>query len=167
MDPLSALHDRQSTGGALLRAVAQIPHDAPARLWADVANDPSYPTLHRNVAAYELFKRHLVKPSTLEQTASLLAGGLWLTDTAIEKIEAMGGEIPVRVPDVGSAFMIRFLPDPTASHPEIGLYLALDRDLTPTLLRDLLLGRTADPQLGQVHIVDFALFPEDLAEGGG
>ena len=153
----------KSDDGTVLRTAAQItPGGAPAQMWADVANDSSYRMFHRAVAAYELFKRHLERPSTLEQTASLLAGGRWLHDAVIEKVETMGGEVPVEVPADGAAFVIRFPKDPAAPHPEVGFYLAVDRNLEAMPLRDALMSRTNDPSLGQIHIVDFALFPVSL-----
>ena len=80
----------------------------------------------------------------------------------IEKIELMGGEIPVRVPAGGTAFVIRLPKDPTAAHPEVGIYLTLDRALDAKLLRDALMSKATDPSVGQIHMVDFALFPESL-----
>jgi len=154
--------DPKSDDDAIVRAISRMPDGSvPASLWTQVANDPSYRPFHRAVAAYELFRRH-VTPVTLEQIARLLAGGRWLLDAEIEKIELMGGEIPVRVPTSGTAFIIRLPNDPTTTYPDVGMYLALDRDLDATLLRDALMSRPTDPSVGQIHIVDFALFPESL-----
>ncbi len=159
----STFLDPRSDDAAVLRAISRMTAGSvPVSLWTQVANDPSYRPFHRAVAVRELFKRHVVTPMTLEQTARLLAGGLWLLDAEIEKIELMGGEIPVRVPIGGTAFIIRLPSDPTAAHPDLGMYLALDGDLDATLLRDALMSRPVDPSVGQIRIVDFALFPESV-----
>lgn len=164
MDPNIIFRDPKSDDDAVLRAASQLASlGVAARLWADVANDPSYRAFHRNVAIYELLKRHLVRRSTLDEAASLLAGGRWLLDAVIEKIEAMGGEIPVKVPAAGAAFIIRFPKDPAASHPDVGIYVALDRNLDAALLRGALMSQSDDARLGKTRIVDFALFPASLA----
>jgi hypothetical protein len=160
----STFLDPTSDDDAILRAVARMTGDrVPAGLWAHVANDPAYRPFHRAVAVYELFQRHVATPATLEQIARLLDGGGWLRNAALEKIESMGGEAPVLVPAGGAAFVIRLPHDPTAARPEIGVYLALDRDLDATSLRDALMSKPTDPSAGQIRIVDFSLFPESLA----
>jgi hypothetical protein len=100
---------------------------------------------------------------TLEQLALLLDGGRWLPQAVVEKIELIAGEVPVRVPTGGAAFVIRLPQDPATTGPEVGIYLALDRAIDARLLRDALMSRVADPAVGQIHIVDLALFPESVA----
>jgi hypothetical protein len=157
--------DQRSDLSAVLRAITQIAASGvPATVWTDVANDPSYRPFHRALAVYELFNRHLARPATLEHVAFLLAGGRWLLDAAIDKVELMGGEVPVQVPIGGAAFVIRLAKDAAAVRPEVGIYLALDRALDARLLRDALMSRATDASVGQVRIVDFAVFPEALAE---
>src|SRR3954453_10791458 len=83
--------DLRSDDDAVLQAISQMTTgSAPATLWTEVANDPSYRPFHRAVAVHELFKRHVARPVTLEQLALLLTGGCWLLDAVIEKIELMG-----------------------------------------------------------------------------
>jgi hypothetical protein len=155
--------DPRSDDDTMLGAISQMtPSGPPASLWTQVANDPSYRPFHRAAAIYELFKRHVAKPVTLEQTARLLAGGRWLLESVIEKIESMAGEIPVQVPAGGTAFVIRLAKNSTAAHPGVGIYLALDHSLDAKLLRDALMSRATDPSVGQIRIVDFALFPKSL-----
>lgn len=149
---------------AVLRAISQIPvGGAPVNLWTDVANDLSYRPFHRAAAIYELFRRHFVRPATLEQIASLLAGGRWLLDAVLEKIGSIGGEIPVQVPPGGTAFVLRLRKDPAAAYPQVGIYLALDGELDANLLRDALMSIANGPAAGKVRIVDYAVFPERLA----
>jgi hypothetical protein len=132
-------------------------------LWTEVANDPSYRPFHRAVAVHELFKRHVGKPVPLKQIALLLAGGCWLVDAAVEKIESMGGEIPLRIPVGGAAFVVRLPEDSAAANPKFAIYLALGRALDPNVLRDALMSMATDPSVGETRIMDFALFPESLA----
>jgi len=156
--------DPRSDDDAVLRAVSQIPSGVTdASLWTRVANDPSYRPFHRAVAVYELFRRHIATPVTLQRTALLLAGGAWLPDAAIEKIESMAGETPVRIPAGGAAFIVRLPGHTAAAHPEIAIYLALDRTLDPRLLRDALTATAADPKVREVRIMEFALVPERLS----
>jgi len=155
--------DRGSDDDTVLRAVSRLSTaDAPGTLWTQVANDGSYRPFHRAVAVHELFKRHVVPPMTLRQLASLLDGGRWLVSAVIERIESMGGEIPVRVPAGGSAYVIRLPKTPATGGPEVGVYLALDRAIDAELLRDALMSGATDPSVGEVRIVDLHLYPESL-----
>jgi hypothetical protein len=150
---------------AVLRATARIPAGgAPAHLWTDVANDPEYRPFHRAVAVYELLKRQFAVGATLGELSSLLAGGGWLLDAAIEKVTTMGGEIPLAIPPLGAAFVIRMPIDAGTAHPEIGAYLTVDRDLDAGELRDALMSRSTEPAVVQTRLGDLALFPENLAE---
>ncbi|HXO72027.1 MAG TPA: hypothetical protein VN838_23950 [Bradyrhizobium sp.] len=161
MDANDIIRDPRSGDDAVLDAVSRLRSVATqARVWTDIANDSSYRTFHRDVAIYELFRRHFIKPSTLGETASLLAGGSWLADAVVEKIETISGEIPVAVPAGGASFIVRFAKAPARA--DAGVYLALDRDLDADLLRDALMSRNKDPGLDKVRIVDFALFPPDV-----
>lgn len=155
--------DPRSDDEAVIHALAQMSASGvPAALLTRVANDPSYRPFHRAAAVHELFKRHVERLATLRELASILAGGNWLVDAVIEKIESMGGEIPLEVPIAGAAFVIRLPREPEAVYPEVGVYLALDRPLDVTMLRDALMSRATDPSVGRIRIVDFALFPENL-----
>lgn len=158
---MTAFRDPNSDDETVLRAASQIGlGSVPAQFWSDIANSSSHRAFHRAVAAYELFRRHLGRPSTLKQAATLLAGGRWLQDAVIEKIETLGGEIPVVVPAGGAAFVIRFPKDEVPPLSEMGIYLAVERNLDPRLLRDALMSKANDPSLDQTRILDFALFPE-------
>jgi hypothetical protein len=163
-DGTRSFRDPGSDDDEVLRAISRMTTgDVPATVWTEVANDPSYRPFHRAVAVQELFKRQVRRPMTLDQVAVLLAGGRWLLDASIEKVESMGGEIPVRVPAGGAAFVLRLPRDPGATRPELGIYLALDRPLDAEPLRDALLSRATDPSVGQIRIVDLAVFPDSLA----
>jgi hypothetical protein len=151
--------DLASDDGALARAVARLTADeATPQLWTDVANDPRYRRSHRNLAVRELFRRHMARPSSLGQAASLLAGGSWLGDAIVEKIEVMGGEALVAIPPGGAGFVIRLPGDAAGDVPSSGFYLALDVDLDAASLRDVLMSRNRDPALGRIQIADFAWF---------
>jgi hypothetical protein len=150
--------DARSDDDAVLRAVLQMTNSsAPSTLWTQVANDPLYRPFHRAVAVHELFKRYVATPITLEQIA-LLTHGRWLLDAVIEKVELMGGEIPVQIPPGGAGFVIRLPKDPVAAYPEFGIYLALNLAIDAELLRNALLSH-ADQSVGQIRIVDFAFSP--------
>jgi hypothetical protein len=159
--PIVIFRNPASNDDDVLRAAANIaPGGAPATLWSDVANDTSFRAFHRSLAVYELIRRHLPRPATLDQAASLLAGGFWLCESKIEKIEVMGSEIPVVVPEGGAAFIIRLPKGQGGRQPEMGIYLALDFDLSAGQLRQALM--TLTPTLAYIRISDFFLFPEDL-----
>ena len=162
---IEVFQDPGSSDEALLRCIGRIPPGgAPASLWSGVANDPACRPFHRSLAVYELMRRHLPRPATLAQAALLFAGAAWLAAASIEKIEVMGGEIPVAIPEGGAAFVLRLPREPSAAHPDLGAYLALDQDLDAAALRRGLELGAADPGLAGVTIRDFALFPERLGE---
>jgi hypothetical protein len=155
--------DPRSDDAAVLRAVSRITSGhSSATLWTQVANDPKYRPFHRAVAVYELFKRHVAKPMALKQLARLLDGAPWLLEAAIEKIEVMGGEIPVHIPDHGAGFVVRLPMDSAMTYPAVGMYLALDSTIDADRLRDALMSRITEPPIGQIRIVDFSLFPASL-----
>jgi hypothetical protein len=157
--------DPKSSRDAVLHAISQITPDvADADLWVRVANDPSYQPFHRAVAVYELFQRHVRKSMTLQQMASLFAGCQWLQDAFVERIELMGGEVPVQIPDGGEGIVIRLSKHSAATDPKVGVYLALDRRLEPNTLRDALMSRATAPSILETRIMDFALFPESLPQ---
>lgn len=155
--------DPSSDDDTVLRAISQlITSETPTSLWTRVANDPSYRPFHRAAAVRELFRRHVARPMMLADAARLLDGGRWLLDAEIEQIGVMGGEIPVRIPAGGTAFVIRLPQDARATRPRVGIYLVLDHALDTNLLRDALMSKARDPSIEKIHIVDFALFPESL-----
>ena len=106
----------------------------------------------RHAAGRELLKRHLAKGSTLGQLASSLSGAPWLAATRVEKVEALGGELPVAIPAGGAVFVVRLDADS-------GVYLALDRDLEPSELRDVLMSKNRDGALARIRLLDFSFFP--------
>ncbi|HVZ39417.1 MAG TPA: hypothetical protein VHI13_09080 [Candidatus Kapabacteria bacterium] len=162
---IATIHDRRASEGAFLEAVSRIPAGrVPSTFWSDIANDRSYRTFRSDVAVFELFRRHQARPSTLGQTAALLAGGGWLADAVIEKIVNLGGEIPVVVPDGGVAFIIRLANDQQAPHHDMVIYIALDHDMDAVPLRDALMGRSAEPSTNGIMITDFALYPETIVQ---
>ena len=69
--------DPTSDDDTLLRAISQMtPSDATASLLTQVTNDPVISAVSpRGGAIYELFRRTVGPPVTLEQTARVLAGG--------------------------------------------------------------------------------------------
>jgi hypothetical protein len=163
-DDARSFRDPGSDDGQVLRAISRMTGlDVPAAVWTEVADDPACRPFHRAVAVQELFKREVRPPVTLDQVAALLAGGRWLPDASIEKVTSMGGELPVRVPPGGAAFVLRLPGDPAATRPERGIYLALDRSLDAELFRDALRSRATDPSVGRARVVDLAVFPERLA----
>ena len=161
-DSIAVFKNPHSSNSALLRAAAKISSGVPASLWNNVANNPACRAFQRSVAVFVLLQRHLTRPATLAQAAILLEGGFWLNDAQVEKVEVMGGEIPVVIPEGGSAFVIHFMKDLGADQPDIGVYLALDHDLNVSQLRRSLMLRIPDPESAKVMITDFYLFPEDL-----
>jgi hypothetical protein len=160
--------DPRSDDDTLMKAVSAMSsaEEATAQLWTDVANAPQYRRSHRNLAVRELLRRHLAKPSSLAQAASLLAGGSWLGDAVVEKIEVMGGEAVVRIPSGGAGFVIRLPVEATGAAPSSGLYLALDHDLDATTLREVLMSRNGDPALGRIQITDVAWFTDAPRRNG-
>ena len=154
--------DARSEDAAVLRSAAELKGaGAPVHVWTRVANSPSYRPFHRAVAIQQLIKRHVAKAVTLDQAAGILGGGNWLMEAEVEKIEEIGGEIPVRIPTGGRAYVIRFPSGASETHLEVGAYLALNRDLDTHILRDGLSG-AIDDYARQTQIVDIAVFPECL-----
>jgi hypothetical protein len=163
MDDVNArlVKDPDSDDDTLLRAISRMTtEEAPVALWTGVANDPSYRPFQRALAIRELFRRHVSRSMTLEQIASILGGAEWLPDAAVERIDSIAGEVPVRVPADGAAFVVRLAEDPARTSLKMGFYLALDQLVEPALLRDALRARPGGKSVGGVRMVDFAFFPD-------
>lgn len=113
-------------------------------------------------ALHARIRERLHPPCTLSDAADVLGAARWLDTASIAKVDAITGEIPVRVPAGGSAFVIR-VPSAPGAGPEWGMYLALDRDLGVGQLRDALTSMSADLLVPRTRIVDVSLFPPSLA----
>jgi hypothetical protein len=164
-EPIRIFQDSHASDEALLMAARMIAPETPPSTWRDVANDPAYRPFQRGVAVYGLLKWHLPRPVVLEQAATLLKGAPWLKNARVEKIVVMGGEIPVVVPEGGSAFVIHLEKEPGKDQPDIGFYLALNNDLSADDLCRMVMGEAGKRFLGEVMITDWYLFPEDLIPG--
>lgn len=168
MDDANAqlVKDPGSDDGALLGAVSRMTtEETPVALWTSVANDPSRRPFQRAVAIRELFRRHVSGSMALRQIAALLGGAEWLSDAGVERVDSIAGEIPVRVPEGGSAFVVRLADDPARTSSKMGFYLALDERVEPSTLREALRSRAAGEPVGEVRMVDFAFFPDSLGPG--
>jgi len=162
-DSVRIFLDPGSDDDTVLHAISQMANGSiTPSLWTKVANDTSYRPFHRAAAVHELFRRHVSEPVTLRDLALLLDGGRWLIEAVIERIEVMAGEIPVRVPAGGAAFIIRLPQDAAMSSPEAGMYLALDRVIDAGQLREALMSEVTDGSVRQIRVVDITLFPDRL-----
>jgi hypothetical protein len=168
---VDAVSSPESSDARLWAAASRLPTAASTvELWTGVANDRRYRPFHRGLAAYQLFRRHVRVPVPVGELRSLLAGAGWLRDTAIERVRAMGGEVPVPVPPDGVVFVVRLPASDDETVPALGLYLALDRAIDAGRLRDSLMAagpdpaadRAAappDPAAGRATVVGVAVFP--------
>lgn len=157
------LRDPKSDDEAVARAAARMADGgAPASFWASVADDARPRPFQRALAIRHLFERHVPKGSTLKQCAALLAGARWLSGAPVEKVERMGGELPVRVHAGGSAFVIRLPRGSGSGEAEAGLYLSLDTDIEAEALRAALMSKSNSWLSNDVCVTDFAFFPESL-----
>lgn len=159
---IRTLKDPTADAASLLSSVAHVPVSEPSSLWSDVANDAAFPLFHRSIAAWQLIKRHVPPGIPLGEAATRLAGATWLDSAEIEKITVLGGELPVVVPDGGSAIIVR-LPRGSANEvPMLGAYLAFDRDTEVATLRAALASRPAGAALAGARVTGVAVFPETL-----
>lgn len=158
---IRVMKDPAADAASVLAAVTRVPAGEPASLWSGVANDAVFPVFHRSLAAWQLIKRHLPPGIELRAAAALLAGAGWLDSAELEKIELLGGEIPVVVPEQGAAFILR-LPRGAAEVPELGAYLALDQDTDAATLRAALQARPTQKALEGARLTGVALFPDPL-----
>jgi hypothetical protein len=162
-DPATVvMTDRAADPAAVLSAATRVPANAPASLWSDVANDASFPVAHRSVAAWQLLKRHVRPGMPLRDAAALLAGARWLDGADLEKIESLGGELPVVIPEHGAAFMLRLPHGTPGELPDLGAYLAIDQDTDAGTLRAALQSHAAGAALGNARLSGIALFPDHL-----
>jgi hypothetical protein len=159
---IRVVKDTAADAASVLAAVAHVPAGAPASLWSDVANDAGFAVFHRSLAAWQLVKRHLPPGIALGDAAQQLAGATWLDGAGLEKITAITGEIPVVVPPHGAAFILRLPRGSAAEIPDLGAYLALDRDTDVATLRAALQARPDGAALTGAHLTGVALFPDRL-----
>ena len=165
-DQALLFRDPNTDDEAILRAVAQLSAaETPASLWSGVANNQSFRPFHRAVAVRELFRQHVRRSMTLGRVAALLAGGCWLTDAWIERIELVGGEALIPLPVAGAAFVIRLARMPSAREWKLGLYLAVDELIDAETLRDALMSKAANRAVAQIRVLDLAVFPESSQAG--
>jgi hypothetical protein len=159
---IRVVKDPAADAASVLAALARVPAGEPPSLWAGVANDAAFPAFHRSVAAWQLLQRHVPSGTSLRDAAALLAGAGWLDGAELEKIEMLGGELPVAIPEGGAAFILRLPRGPAAEVPDLGAYLALDRDADAATLRAALQGRPAGQALAGARLTGVAMFPESL-----
>lgn len=162
-DPaIAAVTDRAANTATVRAASERVAAGAPASVWSSVANDAGFPTAHRSIAAWQLLKRHVAGGAALRDVSAVLVGASWLDGAELEKIEAMGGELPVVVPEGGAAFVLRLGRGDGDELPDLGAYVALDRDSDAVGLRAALQGKPA-VALDGAHVAGIAMFPESLA----
>jgi hypothetical protein len=162
---IQVLKDPAATASSVLSAIGQVAASEPASLWTGVANDARFPAFHRSVAAWQLLKRYVPQGMSIDDAAKMLGGAAWLDTATLEKITTLGGEIPVRIPEHGAAFILR-LPRGSASElPDLGAYLAVDRNADAATLRAALAAQAAGASLAGAHLTGVATFPEDLGRG--
>jgi hypothetical protein len=156
------VNDPAAGATAVLAAVDQVAASEPASLWSGVANDARFPIEHRSLAAWQLIKRHVRPGDTVGAVATRLAGAVWLDTAELEKITAMGGELPIAIPAHGAAFIVRLPRGASVTVPDLGAYLAFDRDSDAATLRAALSSRPAGAGLAGAHITGVAMFPDSL-----
>lgn len=159
---IQVVKDAAADAAAVLAAVERVPAGAPASLWTDVANDTGFPVFHRSLAAWQLVKRHVSPGIALGDAAKRLMGATWLDGAGLEKITAITGELPVVVPPHGAAFILRLPRGSAAEIPDLGAYLALDRDTDVATLRAALQSRPDGAALAGAHLTGVAVFPDRL-----
>ena len=163
MDPAAqVVTDPKADNAAVLAAFNQISATAPPTLWSGVANDERFPIEHRSLVAWELIKRHVHPGITLGDTAHQLAGARWLEHAQLEKVTEMAGELPIEIPERGAAFVVHLARSPQSTLPDLGAYLAIDRDCEATVLRAMLTSPSTNTASIGVHVVGVAMFPDPL-----
>lgn len=159
---IRTMKDPTADAASVLSAVAHVPANQPSSLWSDVANDAAFPAFHRSIAAWQLIKRHVTPGIALGEAAPRLAGTTWLDGAELEKITVLGGELPVVIPEGGSAFIVRLPRGSAGQVPDLGAYLALDHDTDVATLRAAMASRPAGAGLAGTRITGVAMFPETL-----
>jgi hypothetical protein len=159
---LGTVTSPESSDARLWAAASRLPMAASTvELWSGVANDRRYRPFPRGLAAYQLFRRHVRIPVPVGELGSLLAPAGWLHHSAVERVDRLGGEVPVVVPPDGAAFVIRLPVSEDGTVPVLGLYLAVDRVIGAARLRDALSTAATEPATDRATVLDISLFPVD------
>lgn len=159
---IRVLKDPAADAASVVAAVGHVPASEPASLWSDVANHAGFPAFHRSLAAWQLIKRYVPPGTSVRAAAARLSGATWLESAELEKITAITGEIPVVIPEHGAAFVVRLPRGSAGEVPDLGAYLALDRDTDAAMLRAALTSQPTGASLAVARITGVAMFPEAL-----
>lgn len=96
-DPYTILRQSDSTEEELWRAAEALGDvSEPPSFWSSIANAAIRPD-HRALALAELVIRHVVPgTTTVGEFAQMIEGVLWLDDSGVNVVTALGGKIPVK-----------------------------------------------------------------------
>lgn len=113
----------------------------PASTWSRIANDPTYPLVHRRLCIFELLRRHAQPGTTAARIAVLLDHPTWLSDAHVRELGDIGGRpVPLSLSSDDTVTVIDVLPDPDPAAMPWAAYLRwhgfVERASLSALLRD-------------------------------
>jgi len=93
---LERISDRTTSQADLMSEISKLEGvTEPASFWVDIANDPTYPAMHRVLAICQFFKRHVRVPIKVVDLATRLNRPDWINSGSVTRVDHLKGEIPV------------------------------------------------------------------------
>jgi hypothetical protein len=136
----------------------------PATFWTGIANDNKQEKWRRALAVYLLVERHVKPDITLGQLATMLDHPNWIEAQEVSKVVALAGNLPGKITDGDSIFVIRVFEDKSGRKGQISkerfaIYIKVTgeidkKDLVPAIMNT---DKTAHDG---AKIKEFALSPK-------
>ena len=125
--------------------------------WTRLANEPGFPSRHRQHFAFQLLHRHATPGRRLEELLTLVRALDWVSLEDIEIVGDLGGSIPVSVGDEETVIVIRLVPEP--GHEIWAVYLRLAARIEAYELRRLVEERKVSSEVGSAVLLEIGFSP--------
>jgi hypothetical protein len=160
---LSAITDPRTPRAALIQALGRLgPPGEPPRFWSAIANDDRFSPDHRRRAVFELMRRHVRIPVTVEALAGILDRPTWLHEEDVTVIDRLGGKIPVEFTFDDTVLVVGVFPNVGDTRlSRWSIYLRVQGHRTVQDVVHALQGRGDTKGVGTANVLEYALVPPD------